>query len=133
MRQGIPPPESTFSADSLTVSAYSSHVQLHASTAVHTLKIPKHWQQYDCVDTRKHRQERVALLLLLLCLSQERRPDLPTRDREVTPPPPQKKKIETAKGKELQRTRKYYKTIKNKTKQKSPSLSLCCLSVIVVE
>ena len=30
------------------------HVKLHASTAVHTLKNPKHWQPHHCSDTRKH-------------------------------------------------------------------------------
>ena len=39
LRQGIFLPESTFSADSFTVSVYP-HVQSHASTSVRTLKIP---------------------------------------------------------------------------------------------
>ena len=40
MRQGIFLPESTFSADTLTVSAYSTGVQARASTCVRTLTIP---------------------------------------------------------------------------------------------
>ena len=46
----------------------------------------KHWQPCHCLDTRKyytHWQEWVALLLQLLCLTQVRWPEFPTRDKEV--------------------------------------------------
>ena len=46
----------------------------------------KHWQPCHCLDTRKyytHWQEWVVLLLQLLCLTQVRWPEFPTRDKEV--------------------------------------------------
>ena len=60
-------------------------VQSHALTPVHTLKI-LYTQPYHCLDTRKyctHLEEWVALILLLLCLTQVRQPQFPARDKEV--------------------------------------------------
>ena len=58
----------------------------YASTSMHILKNPKHWQQYHCLGTQTyctHRQEWVALLLQLLCLTQARQPKFPARYYEV--------------------------------------------------
>ena len=79
MRQGIFLPESTFSADTLTVSAYSTGVQARASTSVRTLTIPNTgshiivWTHENTTHTdRMGICIYIALLLRLLGLMQAR-------------------------------------------------------------
>ena len=90
-QQGIFLSESTCRADSLTVCPYSPCVQSHASTSVCTSKIQNTgchtsvWT-HECLDKRNyyaHWLEWVALLLRLLCLTWVRRPEFPTRDKEL--------------------------------------------------
>ena len=83
--QGIFLPESTSRADSLTVSVQPPCVSECINICAH-VKTPKHWQPYHCLDTRKyctHWQERIALLLRLLCFTRVGRPELPARDNAV--------------------------------------------------
>ena len=80
-RDVLPLPESTSSADFYGVCPAPS-VQSHASTSVHTLKIPNPGshttQQYHI-----HQQEWVVLLLPLLCPTWVMQPAFPTRDKDV--------------------------------------------------
>ena len=80
--------QSPFNADSLTVFAQPPCAIACINICVHVKK-HKHWQPYTTVWTPQyctHWQQWVALLLpllCLLCLTQVRRPELPTRDDEV--------------------------------------------------
>ena len=77
--------QSTLSTGSLMVSVHP----LRAIVCINIgapVKSPKRWQPYHCSDTWKyctHWQEWVALIFLLLCLTQVRQPKFPARDKEV--------------------------------------------------
>ena len=86
MLQGIFLPQSTSSADSLTVSVKTC-VQSHAPTSAHTLKIPSSGSHIPLFGHTKIMHTRIgmgiALLLQLVCLTKVRRPEFLTRDNEI--------------------------------------------------
>ena len=85
VRQGTFLPESAFSADSLMVSAQPPRAIAYINICAH-VKNPTHWQSYHCLNTGKyctHWQERVALLLRLLCVTRVRRPKFSARGNEI--------------------------------------------------
>ena len=80
-----PLPESTFSADSLTVSVQPP-CEIACIDMCPRVKTPKDWQPYRGLDTRKyctHLEEWVALLLRLLCLTRAKPHEFLARDNEA--------------------------------------------------
>ena len=78
--------QSPSSANSFRASVQPTCVQSHASRSVCTLKIPNTGSHTIVLDTWKYHtdwQERVVLLLQLLCLTQVRWPKFSARDKEV--------------------------------------------------
>ena len=60
----------------------ASRVQPHSPTPVSTLKVPN-IGSHTIVWTHENTEKWVALFLWLLCLTQVRRPEFPSRDNEV--------------------------------------------------
>ena len=78
--------QSPSSANSFRASVQPTCVQSHASRSVCTLKIPNTGSHTTVLDTWKYHtdwQERVVLLLQLLCLTQVRWPKFSAKDKEV--------------------------------------------------